>query len=101
MEQGADRGRAFHGIRQPRHKGELGAFTHNPSKHKKRAERHQSGRHPGRHIRVVHLKDVHVAEVYENQQHANEKKDIPETGHDKCLFARLGSAELFIPETDE
>ena len=64
VEQGRDRGGAFHGVGQPDVQGELGAFAHDPAKDQQSRRGEQPRRHGFGHGRGVNRGDIQVAVKY-------------------------------------
>ena len=101
VEQGADRCGALHSVRQPRHERKLRAFADDAAEDQEGRQGQKAGGHAGRCLRAVHLQDLQVPQVKQHQEKADEKRNVAQTGHDKCLLSRLGGAELLVPEADQ
>ena len=101
VEQGADRCRAFHGVRQPRHERELRALADDAAEDQQRRQGQKAGGHAGRRLRAVHLQDSQIPQMKQHQQNADEERDIAQPGHDEGLLSRLGGTKPLVPETDQ
>ena len=109
MDQRGDRGRAFHGVRQPGVQQELGRFAHRAHEQQQAGQRQRIGmpaeeinglaRKPGR-ARKNRL-EVGRFQQHENGEDAERKTEIADAVDHESLDRRRIRRRLLVPEADQ
>ena len=73
MQEGADRGRALHGIGQPCQQGELGALADDTAEYQHGTDRGEPVRQATRKIAAVEEQQIQISQVYPEQKDTDKK----------------------------
>jgi len=99
MDEGADRGRAFHGIWQPHVQRELGALADGPGEEEQTDP--EEGPRPDRLGLVEDAGELQRPGRDEHEEHAEREAEIAHAVDEEGLLARLAGALPVEPEADQ
>ena len=107
MDQGRNRRRTCHGIRQPDKQRQLGRFTGHTQQHEEGDQRasHRVWRQPRLRACAEDLVKLQGAKIGEDQEHGDQQAKITDAVGDEGFLGSHGIADailaLFKPETDQ
>ena len=103
VDQGGDRRRALHRVRQPHVERNLRGLARGADEEQQRRHRHHAPARLGwQHRRLRRdLLEVERAEVREDQQRAEDEREVADAVDDEGLLAGVGGRLLLVPEADQ